>query len=121
MVMSVTPPGYPGLPPTWTSSAKSGAGTSAGYQSRVWFTISHGILDEIYFPFIDQPNTRDLGLLVTDGHKFFSEEKRDAESVIRPIAPGVPGYILTNTCKQHRYRIHKIIITDPRRDVVLQK
>ena len=58
------PPGYPGIPPTWTSSAKTGAGTSAGTHSRVWFTVSHGILDEIYFPFIDQPNTRDLGLLI---------------------------------------------------------
>src|ERR1051326_483858 len=99
------PPGQPGIPPTWTSSAKTGAGTSAGTQSRVWFTISHGILDEVFFPFIDQPNTRDLGLLVSDGISFFSEEKRDSESEIQPIEAGVPGYILTNTCKQGRYRI----------------
>src|SRR5262245_8399656 len=115
------PPGRPGIPPTWTSSAKSGVGTSAVDESRVWFTISHGSLDEVYFPFIDQPNTRDLGLLVTDGSEFFSEEKRDATSTIEPIAPGVPGYFLTNTCKLGRYRIHKTIIADPRRDVVLQK
>jgi glucoamylase len=114
------PPGKPGIPPTWTSSAKTGAGASAGLQSRVWFTISHGILDEIFYPFIDQPNTRDLGLLISDGEEFFSEEKRDTDSVIAPIAPGVPGYILTNTCKQGRYRIRKTIISDPRRDVVLQ-
>ena len=48
------PPGRPGIPPTWTSSAKTGVGTSARRHSRVWFTISHGILDEVYFPFIDQ-------------------------------------------------------------------
>ena len=84
------PPGQPGIPPTWTSSAKTGVGTSAGTHARVWFTISHGILDEVYFPFIDQPNTRDLGLLVTDGSAFFSEEKRDADSEISPIATGVP-------------------------------
>ena len=47
-------PGQPGIPPTWTSSAKSGVGTAAGMQSRVWFTISHGILNEIYFPFVDR-------------------------------------------------------------------
>src|SRR5256885_2911080 len=93
------PPGHPGIPPTWTSSAKTGVGTSAGTHSRVWFTISHGILDEIYFPFVDQPNTRDLGLLVTSGPEFFSEEKRDTDCVIVPIAPGVPGYVLTNTCR----------------------
>ena len=115
------PPGFPGIPPTWTSSSKSGVGTSAGTHSRVWFTISHGILDEIYFPFIDQPNTRDLGLLITDGSEFFSEEKRDCDTSITPIVQGVPGYILTNTCKHGRYRIRKIIIADPRRDVVLQQ
>src|SRR5438128_3025584 len=115
------PPGRPGIPPTWTSSAKTGVGTSARRHSRVWFTISHGMLDEVYFPFIDQPNTRDLGLLITDGIEFFSEEKRDADSVIKQIAPGVPGYSLTNTCKFGRYRIHKTIIADPRRDAVLQK
>src|ERR1051325_2798502 len=114
------PPGQPGIPPTWTSSAKTGVGTSAGTHSRVWFTLSHGILDEIYFPFIDQPNTRDLGLLVSDGSEFFSEEKRDASHAIAPIVPGVPGYSLTNTCIQGRYRIQKIIISDPRRDAVLQ-
>ena len=114
------PPGYPGIPATWTSSAKTGVGTSAGTHSRVWFTISHGILDEVYFPFIDQPNTRDLGLLISDGLEFFSEEKRAANHAIAPIAPGVPGYRLTNTCKDGRYRIRKTIIADPRRDVVLQ-
>src|SRR5437016_2411327 len=98
------PPGQPGIPPTWTSSSKSGAGTSASPRSRVWFTISHGILDEIYYPTIDRPNTRDFGLLVTGGGEFFSEEKRDTEHLITPIAAGVPGYQLTNTCNQGRYR-----------------
>src|SRR5215468_2570825 len=115
------PPGKPGIPPTWTSSAKTGVGTSADTHARVWFTISHGILDEIYFPFIDQPNTRDLGLLITDGSEFFSEEKRDCNNAIVQIAPGVPGYVLTNTCKQGRYRIRKTIIADPQRDAVLQQ
>jgi glucoamylase len=95
-------------------------GTSASPRRRVRFTISHGILDEIYFPVIDQPNTRDFGLLVADGREFFSEEKRDARHDITPIADGVPGYQLTNTCNQGRYRIHKTIITHPQRDVLLQ-
>jgi glucoamylase len=59
--------------------------------------------------------------LSTDGSEFFSEEKRDSETSITPIVHGVPGYILTNTCKQGRYRIRKVIIADPRRDVVLQQ
>ncbi len=40
-------PGWPGGPARWTSSAKSGVGTSTGYESRVWFTVSHGILNEV--------------------------------------------------------------------------
>jgi glucoamylase len=114
------PPGKPGIPPTWTSSAKTGVGTSATARSRVWFTISHGILNEIYFPFVDQPNTRDFGLLVSNGRDFFSEEKRDTTHDIVPLADGVPGYKLTNTCNQGRYRIYKTIITHPQRDVLLQ-
>src|SRR6266550_2971088 len=68
-------PGWPGIAPRWTSSAKEGVGTSATYQSRVWFTISHGILNEVYYPRIDQANTRDMELLVADGDQYFSEQK----------------------------------------------
>src|SRR6266536_3347148 len=59
-------PGYPGIPPRWTSSAKSGVGTAIDAQSRVWFTLSHGIVNEVYFPRLDQANTRDFGLIFTD-------------------------------------------------------
>ncbi|MFN2112290.1 MAG: hypothetical protein ACK2TT_04165, partial [Anaerolineales bacterium] len=70
-------PGRPGIPPSWTSSAKSGVGTALSDMSRVWFTLSHGILNEVYYPRIDQACTRDMELLVADGEDFFSEEKRD--------------------------------------------
>ncbi len=114
-------PGGPGIEPRWTSSAKSGVGTAAGRESRVWFTISHGIFNEIYYGRIDQACTRDLGLIVTDGRDFFSEEKRDTENRVEWIVPGVPGFRLTNTCVRGRYRIEKEILSDPRRDAVLQK
>ena len=54
-------PGWPGIPGRWTSSAKSGVGTAASRESRVWFTLSHGILDEVYYPRVDHACTRDLG------------------------------------------------------------
>lgn len=114
-------PGWPGIPPSWTSSAKSGVGTALSATSRVWFTLSHGIFNEIYYPRLDQACTRDLGMLVTDGRDFFSEEKRHTQSAIRPLADGVPAYHLTNTCNLGRYRIEKDILSDPRRDVVLQR
>ncbi len=113
-------PGWPGSPARWTSSAKSGVGTSLSRASRVWFTMSHGILNEIYYPRVDQACTRDLGIIITDGRDFFSEEKRHASSVVTYLAEGVPAYHLENTCVKGRYRIEKDIISDPRRDVVLQ-
>ena len=115
----VIPPGHPGISPRWTSSAKSGVGTSISDQSRVWFTVSHGIIDEVYYPRIDQVNTRDMGFLVTDRKDFFSEEKRHTNHEIAALARGVPGYRLVNTCVQGRYRITKTIVTDPRQDALL--
>jgi glucoamylase len=113
-------PGWPGIPPRWTSSAKSGVGTSFDRVSRVWFTLSHGIFNEIYYPHVDQACTRDMGLIVTEGSGFFSEEKRHTDSRLLYPAEGVPAYKLINTCKQGRYHIEKEIITDPERDSVLQ-
>jgi glucoamylase len=83
----------------------------------VWFTLSHGILNEIYFPRVDIACTRDLGLIITDGRFYFSEEKRHATSVVNYLAPGVPAYGLVNTAMDGRYRIEKEICTDPCRHV----
>jgi glucoamylase len=112
--------GWPGVSPRWTSSAKTGVGTSLNPSSRVWFTLSHGIINEVYYPRLDQASIRDLGLIVTDGHDFFSEEKRHAEHQVIYLAQGTPAYRLVNTCHRRRYRIEKEVVTDPLRDVVLQ-
>ena len=114
-------PGGPGIAARWTSSAKVGVGTALSSESHVWFTLSHGIFNEIYYPRIDQPCTRDMGLIVTDGKGFFSEEKRDTESRLHWLADGVPAFHLVNTCREGRYRIEKRILTDPHRDTVLQR
>ncbi|MGC2449703.1 MAG: glucan 1,4-alpha-glucosidase, partial [Candidatus Sulfotelmatobacter sp.] len=114
-------PGWPGIEPRWTSSAKTGIGTALNLHSRVWFTISHGILNEIYFPRVDQACTRDFGLIVTDGHGWFSEEKRHCTFQNLPVEPGVPVYELKNTSTDGLYRIEKEVLTNPWRNVVLQK
>jgi glucoamylase len=86
----------------------------------VWFTLSHGIFNEIYYPDVDWACTRDLGLVITDGAEFFSEEKRHARHEIEPLAPGVPAFHLRSTCIHGRYRIHKRVLTSTRYDAVLQ-
>ena len=114
-------PGGPGTEPRWTSSAKSGVGTALDGRSHVWFTLSHGIIDEVYYPRVDQANTRDLGLLVSGADGYFSEEKRDTTSVVDLLGAGVPGYRVVNTCTRGRYEIEKTIIADPERSVLLQR
>ena len=113
-------PGWPGIEPRWTSAAKTGVGTALNLHSRVWFTLSHGIFDEIYYPRVDQACTRDMGFIVTDGQGFFSEEKRQTDQQVDALAPGVPAFRLTNTSLDGRYRIEKEILADPNRDTVLQ-
>ncbi len=114
-------PGFPGIGPRWTSSAKSGIGTAYSHQSPLWFTISHGILNEIYYPRIDQACTRDMGFIITDGKSFFSEEKRHTASQVSYLQEGVPAYRMVNTCNQGYYRIEKQILSDPSRPVLLQQ
>lgn len=112
--------GWPGLPGRWTSAQKSGVGTAL-LGSPVWFTLSHGILNEVYAPRIDQAAIRDLGLIVLGPGGSFSEEKRDAIHTTELLSPGVPAYHITGLAKDGSYRLVKDVITDPLRPVVLQR
>ncbi len=98
-------PGKPGSQARWTSSQKTGVGTAPMTRSRIWFTLSHGIVNEVYFPDIDKPNTRDMQFIVTDGKSFFCEEKRGCDSECNNIKPGVAGYQTVNTCKKSSLRL----------------
>jgi glucoamylase len=60
-------------------------------------------------------------LLVANGTDFFSEEKRYSRHEVEPPAQGVPGYRVTNTCLQGRYRIEKVIVADTERDALIQQ
>jgi glucoamylase len=114
-------PGWPGIPARWTSSAKSAVGTSLGDDNRVWFTLSHGVVNEVYYPRVDHACTRDMELIITDGRGFVSEEKRHTSTVVSQVAPGVPAFRVVNTCVDGRYRIDKEVLTDPRRPALLQR
>jgi glucoamylase len=111
--------GAPGSTPGWTSSAKEGIGTAYHTSCRVWFTLSHGIINEIYYPHVDQPNTRDFQFLVTDGETFCHEEKRDLTHEVEYPKHNTLFYRLTNSDLQGRYRLLKYVLTDPHRSVVL--
>jgi glucoamylase len=111
--------GAPGLEPRWTSSKKDAVATAYAASSRIWFTVSHGTLNEIYYPTIDRPQTRDMELLFTDGETFFHEEKRDFEYDFHYIDNDALAVRVVANDLGGRYTVTKEFITDPHHPVVL--
>ncbi|WP_210202484.1 glycoside hydrolase family 15 protein [Alsobacter soli] len=109
-------PGQPGIPPTWTSSAKDMVGTALG-PSRLWFTIGYGIVNEVYYPRVDSPQIRDLGFIVSDGEGFWIELKRNADYMLTTPGPGVPAVQILH--RHPRFELALRICPDPDRDVLL--
>ena len=108
-------PGAPGIPPTWTSSAKDMVGCALG-TSRLWFTLGFGIVNEVYYPRVDIPQIRDLGFIVADGEGFWAEVKRVDNYQMRLLAPGVPAVEIVH--RHERYSLLLRIAPGSRRDVL---
>jgi glucoamylase len=111
--------GAPGIPPRWTRSAKDIVGTAYSTSSRVWFTVSKGVINEIYFPTIDMPQVRDVQFLMTDGETFFHEERRNLKNRTEYIGEYGLGVRVTMEDPEGRYRLVKEIISDPHNSCVL--
>jgi glucoamylase len=111
--------GAPGLAPRWTSSEKDAVCTAYSASSRVWFTVSHGIVNEIYYPTIDRPQVRDFGFLISDGETFFHEEKRDLNHTIEYLDTNALGIRIIGEDPKGRYTLTKEIIADPHQSAVL--
>lgn len=111
--------GSPGLEPRWTSSKKDAVSTAYASSSRIWFTASHGTLNEIYYPTIDHPQTRDMELLFTDEETFFHEDKRDLEYDFHYIDENALAVCVVARDIGGRYKVTKEFITDPHHPVVL--
>ncbi len=109
-------PGAPGIPPTWSSSAKDMVGTALG-PARLWFTIGYGIVNEVYWPRVDLPQIRDLGFIVGDGQGFWCEVKRLGNHVVTTPASGIPAVEIVHA--HDRFRLIQRIAPDPERDVLL--
>ena len=108
--------GAPGMEPRWTSSLKDAVGTAYVASSRIWFTCSHGILNEIYHPTIDRAQPRDMEFLITDGETFVHEEKRDLFSAFEYIHPEALGVCYVNRDPDGRYSLTKEVSFAKRRD-----
>lgn len=124
MISTARPPhvrpasGHPGIEPRWTGSAKDAVGTAYSASSRVWYTVSLGILNEVYYPTIDRPQIRDLQYLITDGETFFHEE-RHLKSHLECLSNHALGFRIITSDLEDRYRIIKEVIGDPHQAAVL--
>ncbi len=112
-------PGGPGIEPRWTRARKDAVGTTATVASTVWYTMSLGILNEVYYPTIDRPQLRDLQFLVTDGETFFHDERRDLDHETIPLSEHSLGFAVRSADREGRYALHKQMFADPDQPVVL--
>jgi glucoamylase len=96
-------------------------GTAIGSDSYLWFTLSHGIVTEVYYAFVDDASLRGMGFVVTNRTDFLSDELHDADSKVSYLAEGVPAFEMENRCRSGRYKIEKKVLSDPRRSVLLQE
>ena len=86
--------------------------------SRVWFTLSHGSLTEVFDPRLDTPSVRDLELVVRDGRRV-ERETTATTSVVQRVEGAGLTFRQVDTARSGRYRITKTYVTDPGRAVVL--
>ncbi|MBE3567640.1 MAG: amylase [Thermogemmatispora sp.] len=117
-----TAPNGPGYSSIWAPSNKAFLGTAANTTSDVWFTGYNGIISEVFFPTADTANTTDLQFLIGDsGHTWVDEEKVATTSTVQLYNAHSLAWQVTNTAKNGRYRITKIIYTDPARNSLIQQ
>lgn len=111
--------GAPGINPRWTRSDKDGIISAYSASSRIWATLSAGIVNEVYSPSIDSPQIRDLQYLLTDGETFFHDERRHTKTETNLLFGNALGYRITNCDPDGRYTLEKQIIAMPHADCLL--
>jgi glucoamylase len=113
--MSGTAFGAPGLAPTWCSSDKDFVTTALG-ASRLWATVGHGIINEVYWPSTGQPQIRDFGFYLIGATRWIDLKRVRRYRLAMP-GPYLP--VLTITHEGDDYTVSLEILPDPRRDVLL--
>ena len=100
----------PGRPATRISS------TTALGNSRLWATIGHGIINEIYWPSTGRPEVRDLGFYLL-GNRRWVDLKRVSRYGLSKPKPYLPLLTIVHTGDD--YRLDVEVLPDPLRDVLL--
>ena len=113
-------PGAPGHDAHWLSAAKNGFGTANSVASRVWFTLSDGVLTEVYYPTLDVPNVQMLQLVIATPEGKIETESEDTTHSIEVMDNARSlSFRQENRAKSGAYVISKSYVTDPDRDSLL--
>jgi len=107
--------GAPGISPTWSSSDKDFVTTALG-GSRLWATVGHGIINEIYWPSTGQPQVRDFGFYLVGADRWV-DLKRVRNYKLSTPGPYLPA--LTITHHGPDYQLSLEVLPAPQRDVLL--
>ena len=107
--------GGPGIGPTWASSDKDFVSTALG-NSRLWVTVGHGIINELYWPSTGRPQTRDVSFYLI-GQDRWVDLKRVRRYRLSKPKPYLP--LLTIVHMGDDYGLTIEVLPDPMRDVLL--
>jgi glucoamylase len=107
--------GAPGLAPTWCSSDKDFVTTALG-SSRLWATIGHGNIDEVYWPSTGEPQIRDFSFYLV-GTAGFIDLKRVRRYRLSTPGPFLPALTITHFGDDYELALE--ILPDTRRDALL--
>lgn len=109
-------PGAPGTALTWSSSDKDFVTTSLG-AGRVWATMGHGVLNEVYWPSTGEPQLRDLTFYLVGEGGHWVDLKRVSHYGLRVPAAYLPLPSVTHSGPDYRLTLE--LVPDPQRDALL--
>lgn len=107
--------GAPGTAPTWCSSDKDFV-TAALDGSRVWATIGHGVINEVYWPSTGQPQIRDFGFYLVGNGRWIDLKRARRYRLVTPGA-ALPAPNIVHHGDDYQLTLE--ILPDPLRDVLL--
>src|SRR6266568_4473053 len=115
---AVSTSGGPGAASYYDLSRKDCLGTAENTTSKVWYTVAHGVLSDVYEPTIDNTNVETMQFVVTDGRSFTELQTRDTTYQAGTDRSGMTCTV-TSASKSGRYRLTTTYLTDPGSDAVV--
>ena len=112
-------PGEPGSAAYWDEPSVSGFADSLGANSKVWYTLGNGELENVFYPETDTPDTYGLQYAVTNGSSFSELETTGTTHAISLADPTSLTWQQVNTATNGDFTITKTYIADPSRSVIL--